>query len=68
MKNKTEYTHNGSFLKSLWLLLRSLANIVAFAFFWYAIIVADVGFMIASTAALTLLALANFIFPLLKQK
>ena len=68
MKKKIEFTHNGSFLKRLWLLVRSLANIGAFAFFWYAIIVSDVGFIVASTAALTLLVLANFIFPLLKRK
>lgn len=68
MKKKIEYTHNGSFWKSLWLLLRSVCNIVAFAFFWYSVIVSETILIIVSTVALTLLVVANFIFVILKRK
>lgn len=68
MRKKIEYTHNGSFFKSLWLLVRSICNIAAFAFFWYTIIVAETTLIIASASILTLLVFVNFIFVLLKRK
>ena len=68
MKKKIEYTHNGSFWKSLGLLIRSLLNIAAFGFFWYSLVASNVAFIVISTAALSLLFAVNFLFVLIKRK
>jgi hypothetical protein len=67
MRQKIEYTHNGSIWKSLWLLIRSLLNIAAFGFFWYSLMAANTILVVGSTAILTILVLLNFIFPIVKR-
>ena len=67
MRKKIEYTHNGSVWKSLWLLMRSVLNIASFAFFWYALVLANMAVVAGASALLTFCVLANFIFPLVKR-
>lgn len=48
-KDTQEYTHNGSFLKSLWLCIRGLFSVAAFAALWVGIVMleyADQSYML----------------------
>jgi hypothetical protein len=67
-RNKVEYTHNGSPVKSFFLLVSSLLNMAVFAFFWYAVKSGNMTYVIAATVALTAFVMMNFVFPAVKKR
>ena len=67
MRNKPEFTHNGSFGKSFVLLLRSILNIASFGFFWYALTGGEMPLVVVATVALTAMVMLNFVFPIIKK-
>ncbi|MBQ7836247.1 MAG: hypothetical protein IJ389_03245 [Clostridia bacterium] len=67
-KNNVEYTHNGSPIKSFFLLIGSIINMAVFAFFWYAIHSENMTMVIIGTVALTVLVMVNFVFPAVKKR
>ena len=67
-RNNVEYTHNGSPVKSFFLLIGSIINMAVFAFFWYAVKSGNMTLVIAATVALTVFVMMNFVFPAVKKR
>ena len=69
MARNDKFTHGGSPLKNLWLLLRALLNVFAFFLLFYSLGTGAKWFYIAGAAALVIVCLfVNLLIPLFKRK
>ena len=66
--SRSEYTHGGSFLKNLLLLLRALVNILAFAGAGYGYVNGDTVVIIIAAALMVVLICSNLVVPYIRRK
>lgn len=66
--SKSEYTHGGSFLKNLVLLLRALVNIFAFAGAGYGFVHDNMAVIAIAAALLAVLICSNLLVPYIRRK
>lgn len=69
MARNNEFTHGGSVLKNLWLLLRAALNIFAFFLLFYSLgKKAEWYYIVASAALCFILFGVNLLIPLARRK
>ena len=69
MARNNEFTHGGSPLKNLWLLLRALLNVFAFFLLFYSLGTGAAWYYVVAAVALTVIFLGvNLLIPMAKRK
>jgi len=69
MARNNEFTHGGSVLKNLWLLLRAALNIFAFFLLFYSLGTGAKWYYVVAAAALCVILLGvNLILPMVRRK
>ena len=69
MARNNEFTHGGSVLKNVWLMLRALLNIFAFFLLFFSLGKGAEWYYIVASAALVLICLGiNLFIPMARRK